>query len=139
MSNNELFATTLKENHFSLTKSRQRIFQLLSEVESITMRELIYKTNHTIDRASVYRTISLFENLRIIEKIKIGFKYKIELSDLYSYHHHHITCIICHKSKPIHENKQLEKILITQASSLGYKLSKHQIELSGICSVCQKL
>ncbi len=139
MTSQELFVKTLSDNHLNLTKSRRKIFQILSDVESITMQELIKKTKGSIDRASVYRNIVIFEKIRIIDKIKIGFKYKIELGEMYSYHHHHITCMVCHQSQPIDENTVLEKALIQQADKLGYRLSKHQIELSGICQNCQKL
>lgn len=138
MTSQQLFQEKLKLHKLSFSKSRQKIFQVLLSSESLTMADLINKTKLFVDKATVYRTISTFEKLKIIHKIPIGFKYKIELSDQYSYHHHHITCTICQKTFHINEDQRLEKILINQATELGWTLSSHQIELSGICDICRR-
>jgi Fur family ferric uptake transcriptional regulator len=100
------------------------------------MNELISRLPE-IDRASIYRTIELFLRLGIVERIQIGWKYKIELSAAYSHHHHHMTCISCGEVLSFEENHDLERVLDDIASHSTFRPTSHQIEIRGYCKNCQ--
>lgn len=92
----------------------------------------------TADRASVYRAVELFESLGIIQRIHTGWKYKIELSDHFASHHHHLTCTQCEKTTPI-EGSELEAVLDTLSAHYNFLPTSHQIEIQGLCGQCQAI
>lgn len=106
--------------------------------EPLTMAELLRKAL-PVNRASVYRTISLFEELGIVQRLQTGWKYRLELSDVFHDHHHHATCLVCGVSNIIPENDSIEQFLKQAAQTLGFQLERHQLELQGYCTGCRQL
>lgn len=101
------------------------------------MHEL-YKECHVFcDRASLYRNIKLLESLGVVQRISIGWKYKVELSDQFTDHHHHITCRRCGTTETLPEEAALEKLIGDLIRGSGYTAAKHQLEISGICAKCR--
>jgi Fe2+ or Zn2+ uptake regulation protein len=133
-----LINQSLKQRGYSLTKPRKLVFLALLNQEPITMNELIARVGENVNRASVYRTIKLFESLGATQKIQIGWKYKIELSNKFHKHHHHISCLNCGLVVPFQETKNFNHELTSIANKLNFKLTNHQIELIGLCINCQK-
>ena len=132
----KLFEEYLKSKNVSVTIPRKKIYEILSAShQPITMNQLITMCA-PMDRVTIYRVIELFEKISIVHKIQIGWKYKLELSDLFHHHHHHITCIKCGKIVSIDEPLGLEKSLLELSLSKGFKLEQHTLELSGICNSC---
>ncbi|MEK7594616.1 MAG: transcriptional repressor [Patescibacteria group bacterium] len=126
----------LKQHKQSLTRSRKIIFAALQDKEPQTMHEVIVACQGEVDRASVYRTVALFEQIGIIQRLQIGFKYKLELSDVFHHHHHHLTCNKCGKTIKLPEDDQLEKRLDALAKSQNFKMQGHQLEIQGRCENC---
>lgn len=129
-------AQILKENGYSLTRQRFAVFDLLLDQEPLTLAELYERAAGKLDRASLYRIVALFERIGIIKRVNIGWKYKLELSDKFAEHHHHLTCIKCHKITPINE-QELEEFVGRLATNNRFKPLEHQIEIQGYCEVCQ--
>ena len=102
----EQFKIRLKESGYSSTAVRRTVFAVLQGREPQSMHEVIARCDK-IDRASVYRTIVLFEQLGIVQRLRIGWKYKLELTDSFSHHHHHITCTKCGRTTPLPEDPAL--------------------------------
>lgn len=100
------------------------------------MQELIARLPD-IDRASVYRTIEVFVALDIIERLQIGWKYKLELSDAFHHHHHHMTCSQCHHIQTLPENHELEILLAKLSTEQRFQITGHQIEIKGFCQNCK--
>ena len=136
VANAQIFASILKGNGYSLTKPRQTVFGTLSEHGSMSMAELAKAVADTCDRASVYRTIELFEKLNIAQKVAVGWKYKVELSEIFQGHHHHAVCLKCEQVIDFHESPELEVALQQIAQEAGFKLTDHSLELQGYCSNC---
>lgn len=131
-------ATVLRQNGYSLTKSRQAVFNAMTDAGPITMAQLVNKVRAYADRASVYRTVELFEKLGIINRLQIGWKYKLELSDIFTEHHHHATCLQCGKVVAIEEDAALEKGIQSLGQSAGLTVTAHSLEIRGICSKCSQ-
>lgn len=137
MSQRELdIATILRENGLNITRQRLLVFEALVGSEPITMYELYDCLRNQLDRASLYRIVTAYEKLGIVSRINIGWKYKIELSDKYSEHHHHLTCIKCGRIIPISET-ELETFIHTLATSHNFYPTEHQIEVQGYCEKCK--
>jgi Fe2+ or Zn2+ uptake regulation protein len=132
----EQFKKTLKQHGQSVTEARLTVFNALQHQEPQTMREIVAACP-AIDRASVYRTIALFERLGIVKRLQIGWKYKLELGDAFHAHHHHLTCIRCGRTIPLPEDRQLEARLHGMARSQDFVMQDHQLEIQGLCAQCR--
>ncbi len=134
-----LFKTTLRTNNHSVTKTRLIVFNLLKGQEPISMNSLLRIGKNRFDRASLYRTINLFEEIGVAHRVNLGWKYKIELTDKFAHHHHHLSCTNCGRVIPIREDDELEKLIIQISDTHNFSASKHQIEIQGLCSKCMRL
>lgn len=129
-------AGLLKTHGYSLTRPRQILFDLLVGCEPTSMRVLCQRAVASMDRASVYRTVALFEQIGAVHRVNIGWKYKIELSDTFAEHHHHLTCLKCKRIIPINAGA-LESFIDTLAKSHDFQPAEHQIEVQGFCNSCR--
>lgn len=136
MSQKFIYIETLKKAGYSNTAARQKVFEVLLGQEPQTMAEVASSLQNTIDRASLYRTIALFEQLGIVQRLQMGFKYKLELTDLFSDHHHHISCLGCGKIVALTEHEQIERMITVLAKRHGMTAEKHQLEIQGYCASC---
>jgi Fur family transcriptional regulator, ferric uptake regulator len=132
----DTFTNLLKRQGYSVTNARLLVFEALLDQEPMSMHQLVERAKD-IDRASVYRTIDLFERLHIVQRLNTGWKYKIELTDKFTDHHHHVTCASCGKTVVMNE-QSLEQFIDQVAHAHGFKPLAHQIEIQGLCAQCQK-
>ena len=129
--------TVLRNKGYSLTGPRKVVFEAVQNKEPQTMHGLIGNCRGHVDRASVYRTIQLFERLGVVQRLQIGWKYKVELSDLFSSHHHHLACVHCGRTSVLPEDAMLEKRMHALANARGFAPLDHQLEIRGLCKSCQ--
>ena len=134
----ELFAFVLYSSHmeklkkqlvkagYKITTPRIEVLEGLSSAHHpISARELHKKTKK-IDRASVYRTLNLFEELRLvnIEVIK-----KEKLYCLADVPHHHIICKKCGYTEEVKCNHNFDNFK-------NFSNIYHQLTLIGVCNKC---
>lgn len=136
-STSALFQKLLRENGYSMTRPRMSVFEALTGIEPRSMRDLLKNIGAEVDRASVYRAISLFERLGIVQRVYIGWKYKLELSDIFEHHHHHISCLACGKLVAIKEDTEVERLIQSLATKSGMTAERHQLEIQGYCDKCR--
>lgn len=129
----------LRKNGSSLTRPRKLVFELLLNQEPQTIQVLVSRAKQQIDRATIYRTIELFEELGIVHRLNIGWKYKIELSDMFNGHHHHFYCTNCQKTYNLSQNLMLETMIDSVSSKEGFSPRGHQLEVYGLCQNCRKI
>lgn len=128
----------LKLKNIKITKGRLLIYDLLlSSNENLTADD-IYKScieEKGINLSTVYRTLELFENKNIVQKVfaKDGTSaYIINKNN----HKHTLECDICHKEVEVPcPMNQIEEIL---KSETGFKLTEHILQLKGLCKDCSK-
>ena len=131
------FATILKNHKVSVTAARTAIFDtLINSHEPLKNGEIVRRTP-SVDRASVYRTLELFNELGITETIIRGWTPLTELAEPFKAHHHHIICDECGRAEEI-ENDTLEDVLGLVASRHNFTLKRHIVELTGTCERCSK-
>lgn len=128
----------LKDNSLRITDARSLVFDLLWNSEPQTMNQLEKRAKGSIDRVSIYRTISLYEKLGLVQRIIVGWKYKLELSDVFTKHHHHISCLGCGRVVSIQEDKVIEKLINSFADKYDITAERHQFEIQGYCKLCQQ-
>jgi Fe2+ or Zn2+ uptake regulation protein len=128
---------TLAANRQSLTRPRRLVFDALQGQDPMSMSTLVRKCAAEIDRASVYRTVALFEQLGVIHRVQVGWKYLLELSDSFQHHHHHLHCVICGTVTAIEEDPALEERLRVLAAGKEFEAQDHSIEIRGVCRSCR--
>ena len=133
----ELLKSTLRQGGLSLTKPRIIVFQALHSSEALTMQSLLAVCSPGIDRASVYRVIAVFEELGIVIRVQSGWKYRLELSDVFQHHHHHFNCLHCGQVTSIAEDPNLEHRIRQLASEANFLMTDHQMEIRGFCTNCR--
>jgi Fur family ferric uptake transcriptional regulator len=128
----------LKKNRHYVTQARLRLFKILQDRPALSIKELIgLLPKH--DQATVYRNITIFENLGVIARLRLGRQSKLELSDMFQHHHHHLTCLKCGRVIALAENTKLEREINQLSKSRNFKPTDHQLEIRGYCSNCQSL
>jgi len=131
------FKRLLKQNGQFVTKPRMRLFAIMQKRNALLINELINLLDRH-DQATVYRNIKVFERLGIISRLQLGWHSKLELSDIFRHHHHHLTCLKCGKISVIKENAVIEKEISIVAHKHNFKSADHQLEIRGLCQTCQK-
>lgn len=127
----------LEHSGYSVTKQRLSVFGVLQTPKPQTIAQIVDALEGIVDRASVYRTVTLFEELKIVNRIQIGWKYKLELSEEFSPHHHHITCSNCSRVISFDEPLELDALIGGLAEKYDVLIKNHTLELSGLCSNCR--
>lgn len=133
-----LLEKILRNNSLNVTSARKTVFISLWNKEPQSMRDIEKSVASSIDRTSIYRAIELFNRLGIIHKIQIGWKYKIELSDIFVDHHHHISCLGCGKIIAVHEDAEIENLINEISKKHGFRQPTHQLEIQGYCADCTR-
>jgi Fur family ferric uptake transcriptional regulator len=130
------FRQILSNNGYRLTDAREATFKLLISSEPQSIREILANAKGSVDRVSVYRNIELFEKLGIVHRIYVGWKYKLELSDEFIAHHHHLSCLSCGKVIDIEDEIHIDEFIQEVAKKFGFKPRRHQFEIDGYCKDC---
>ena len=127
----EKFLDAIKESGAKLTHPRKAVLEnLYSAPKPLTLKEIHNKCNK-VDFASVYRSIKLFHEIRIVEEITFADK-KIRYELVSNLHHHHIICSECG------EIKELPICIVSEIKKLTeYIITKHTFEFMGLCPKCQ--
>lgn len=126
----------LKEARFSTTAPRLDVFNQLAKTGPLSVSHLAEQLAPQVDRATVYRTVELYEKLGIVNRVWHGFKHQVELSEIFTPHHHHARCQHCGETIDI-ASPALESALSQLAKEHGFLTVNHSVELLGYCQKCQ--
>ncbi|MEH2350203.1 MAG: Fur family transcriptional regulator [Nostoc sp.] len=120
------------------TRSQERIFNLLKTIKTGISAQDIYvelrNTNQGMGLATVYRSLEALKLEGIVQVRNLA--NGEALYSLAQQDKHHLTCLQCGVSIPIHQcpvhdlEDQLE-------SSHKFKVFYHTLEFFGLCSQCQ--
>ena len=123
-----------------MTGQRRVIARVLSEAEDHPDVEEVYRRSARIEPkisiATVYRTVRLFEEAGILERLDFG-DGRARYEEVPDEHHDHLIDI---KTGQVIEfqNEEIEKLQSKVAESFGYKLVGHRLELFGVKSEDKK-
>lgn len=128
----------LKNKGIKITKARIEILNILKHSEISLSAEKIYhiyrNNNININLSTVYRTLELFDEKEITEKIPLidgVFSYKLKGKT----HRHYLECDICHKEVEIPcPMLQIEEMV---QNSTGFTLTDHDLVMKGVCKDCK--
>lgn len=120
-------ANTLEELGYKLTKPRLQVLQALEREKSLISARNLHKKITTVDRASVYRTLNIFEKLHIVN---VEILEKEKLYCLADHPHHHIICRKCGYTEEFQCDKREFK------KFKNFTNIHHQLTLTGVCNKC---
>lgn len=142
-------ATSLKaelhEQGWRLTSQRQlilQVFQTLSlgnHLSAEDVYKIVQDKGQEMSLSTVYRTLKLMVRMGILRELELSEGHKLyELNQPHPYHHHHLVCVLCHKTIEFKSDSTL-KVGYNTADKNGFHLLDCQLTVHGICPTCQQL
>ena len=120
------------EAGLKMTGQRRAILDVLGKAKDHPSVEDVYerakKLDESISIATVYRTLSLLDELDLV--IRHEFQEGYSRYELNWDHHHHLVDLDTGKVIEF-QNDEMERLKIQIAKELGYELVDHRLELYG--------
>ena len=133
----------LQQSSYKLTPQREATVRVLIENEKdhLSAEDVYLKVKDKapeIGLATVYRTLELLAELKVVDKINPGDGVaRCDLRKEGAKHfHHHLVCMECGRVDEIHEDL-LPKVEERVESEYQFKILDHRLTFHGICSECQ--
>ena len=136
------FRDFISNTNLRMTRERKTIIEAVLKVQqhftvSYLVESMAAEGNH-ISTSTVYRLIPHLLQARLIQKAPVS-----DCSDEQVYervfdrpHHDHLICDICGEVIEFEDN-DIEDLQQKVAQRHGYRLSRHILELHGVCPKCQ--
>lgn len=135
----------LHSKGYKLTPQREATLTVLLEREEdhLSAEEvflLVKEKAPEIGLATVYRTLELLSELKIVDKINFGdgvSRYDLRKEGV-EHFHHHLVCMECGSVEEIIEDLlgEVEKIV---EDEWEFQVKDHRLTFHGICKQCQKV
>ena len=134
----------LHAQSYKLTPQREATVRFLLEREEDHLSAedvylLVKEKSPEIGLATVYRTLELLSELKIVDKINFGdgvSRYDLRKEGA-KHSHHHLVCIECGSVEEI-ENDLLEDVEKIVLNDWGFQVKDHRLTFHGICKQCQE-
>ncbi|ADH99705.1 ferric iron uptake transcriptional regulator [Salisediminibacterium selenitireducens] len=133
----------LHSQSYKLTPQREATVRVLLENEDDHLSAedvymLVKEKYPEIGLATVYRTLELLTELKIVDKINFGdgvSRYDLRQEGA-NHFHHHLVCIECGAVDEIQEDllDDVEKVV---ESRWNFQIKDHRLTFHGICYRCQ--
>ena len=135
------FEEALRERSLKSTSQRDDIAKAFFAAEAHLSVEELYatvrKVNPRVGYATVYRTLRLLKDVGLAtERHFDDGQARFEATEDEEHHHDHIIFERCHKIVEFN-SETLEKLQERIARFLGFIVSRHRMELYGICGECR--
>ena len=123
------------------TAPRRAIAALIAERHGhFTAADLLAdarRTNLTIGRATVFRTLDLFAEQGALERLDLPSGEHAYVACAPTVHHHHVVCRSCGASAEVADSG-LQAVVRQIGYQSGYRIDSHRLELYGLCPACQR-
>ena len=134
------FLSAIGRAGYRLTQPRRAVAELVDHQSShFTAAQLMDEAERRrleIGRATVFRTLELFSELGVVERIDLpsGEHAYIACEPV---HHHHVVCSHCGRTREV-EDGGMGVVVREVARRTGYVVDSHRLELYGACPSCQR-
>lgn len=136
----EAFRQFLKHRDLKLTVQRNIIFQrILREDKHFSAEELfeaLRREKRSISKATVYRTLQLLVEARLLDQVDFDRGFKLYERTLGHKHHDHLICVECSRVVEFHD-EELEDVQMTVVRRYDFDMISHTHKIYGICSECR--
>jgi len=133
------YANLIRKQGFRLTPQRQLILDTVCEVgghaTATEIYERVQSTAPAVNRATVYRTLDFFRDLRLIVASDIGGKTVYEIAEPVP--HHHLVCRRCGQVEALadHHFRELFDHLMSEHN---FEAELDHMTIPGICDDCRR-
>ncbi|MBU5670109.1 transcriptional repressor [Peptoniphilus sp. MSJ-1] len=135
----------LKENGYKYTSQRAKVFETFVENSDkhLTTEEvynLVSKKYPELGIATVYRNVSLFTKLGILDQIIFDdniVRYELRMPHE-GHRHHHLICMNCGKVEEF-DVDNLDEVEKEIEEKKNFKIIDHTLKFMGYCEDCQKI
>ncbi len=131
-----------EEKGYKYTAQREKIFDILKKqcgehLTATDICELVQSNHPDIGMATVYRTLLIFEELNIINKLGSEDEFsRYEFNANNDTHkHYHLICVKCGQIKDIKENFMAE-MSENVSEKYDFTVNGYNQKLYGICKEC---
>ncbi|BCR05514.1 transcriptional repressor [Desulfuromonas versatilis] len=135
------FSDYLAQKGLKTTRQREIILDEFLRCPSHLSTEELYlrlrKKHPSIGYATVYRTLKLFAESGIAEERHFGDGQTRYESSTSEEHHDHLVCTACGAILEF-EDPRIEQLQDEVARTHGFKISRHRLELYGLCAKCSE-
>ena len=135
----QLFSDFLEKKDLKLTSQRRTILHKAMQAHGhFSADELLKfskKADSTISKATVYRTLVLLKESKILEEQDFGDGKKLYERAQGRKHHDHFVCIKCGKIIEF-ENEPIERLQDSEAKKQHFRIVYHSLKLFGFCRNC---
>ena len=136
------FKEKLKAKGCKLTLQRRSVLDVLIEhaTEHLSTEEIygeVKKKYPEIGLATVYRTVQLFEEMGIVDRLNFDdgcSRFELASEDSV-HHHHHLICEVCNRVFEV-ENDLLSEIEAEIERVYQFKIHDHNLMFYGQCKEC---
>jgi len=125
------------------TTMRRQLVDILSDADHpITIPDIL-RVDPALAQSSVYRNLTVLEQAGVITRVVTNDEWvRFELAeDIGRHHHHHLICECCGTVRDVVVPEALEAALDQSldrlASTNGFELRQHRLDLVGICADCR--
>lgn len=135
----------LREHGLKVTNQRLLLLDVLADcpgrhLTAEEIYEMVKEACPEIGLATVYRTMQLFLELHLIDRINLDDGYvRYEIGNLSGeetkHHHHHLICLNCGRVVSF-EDDLLEELEEKITATTGFKIVDHEVKLYGYCVDC---
>jgi Fur family peroxide stress response transcriptional regulator len=122
------------------THQRYVIYRVLSQSHDHPSPELVVERVReqipSISHATVYKNIHTFVEIGLLREVTT--LHQTSRLDANLDRHHHLVCVRCQKVVDFYD-KTLDGARAEEASPLGFRIERYQVEAHGLCPDCQAL
>jgi Fur family ferric uptake transcriptional regulator len=130
----------LSQSGYRITRPRQVILDIIANsIRPITPMEIFDRARSmmpNIGLVTVYRTVEKLEELRLVDRVHHLGQCQTVFRGTQG-HQHLLVCTEC-GSSAYFNGLETEKQFNDIGKSHGYRITSHLLQLSGLCSECQK-
>jgi Fur family transcriptional regulator, ferric uptake regulator len=120
---------------------RRSVLELIARQECVLtaheIAEELSRRGRPVGIATVYRTLELLEELKLVQRLDVGggsARYEPALPGG-EHHHHHLVCDVCGRVTPF-DDSELEEAIDELAGRLEHRVRDHDVILRGPCPDC---
>jgi Fur family ferric uptake transcriptional regulator len=124
---------------YRLTAPRRALAELIAERPGhFTAEELLATSRDRrlgLGRATIFRSLELLTELGVVERLDLPTgAHAFVACD--RQHHHHVVCSSCGTAADV-PDQGLDRLVEHIATSSGFRIDRHRLELFGLCPSCQ--
>lgn len=136
-------AGLLRSQDIRFTTTRRLVVRALAEADGpLAAADLHRGLPRTIPLSSLYRTLAVLEDSRVLAKEHDGLGVgRYELAEWLKGHHHHLVCDSCGEVRDVAVAPETEHTITVLAGRIaaraGYQPTGHRVEIQGRCRACR--